>query len=75
MKMSKVPLVSCDGVEFLVDVETAAGSQTLKTMLESLGVGEGEKEEGIPIPNVSGASLKIVFDWTSRHKVQSLRDR
>lgn len=68
--MSKVTLVSCDGVKFPgVDVEIAAGSQTLSDMLDNLGVSEDENEEAIPIPNVSGESLKIVLDWISRHHV------
>lgn len=68
--MGKVTLLSSDGVEFPgVDPENAIGSKTLKTMFENLGVSDDDKEEVIPVSNVSGDVLKLVLDWERRQQV------
>ena len=56
-----------NGEVFSVDVEVAKMSQTIKTMMEDLGMEDGQ-EEVVPLPNVDGAVLKMVIDWAKHHK-------
>ena len=53
---------------FPVDVQIGRCSLTIKTMLEDLGMEEGE-EEVIPLPNVNSAILRKVIQWATHHKV------
>ncbi|KAF0298438.1 S-phase kinase-associated protein 1 [Amphibalanus amphitrite] len=65
--MTNIKLQSSDGEVFEVDVEVAKASVVIKTMLEDLGVDEGE-EEIVPLPNVNAAILRKVLQWASHHK-------
>jgi len=65
--MSIIKLQSSDGEVFDVDVAVARCSLTIKTMLEDLGMEEGE-EEVIPLPNVNSAILRKVISWATHHK-------
>ena len=42
-----------------VDVEIAKASNTIKTMIEDLGIDEDD-EEPVPLPNVNGAIMRKV---------------
>ena len=57
--MPNIQLQSSDGEIFKIDVEIAKQSNTIKTMLEDLGMDE-EEEEIVPLPNVNAAILKKV---------------
>ena len=51
-------------------VELAKISETIKTMLDDLGI-DAESEEAnepIPLPNVNGVILKKVVQWCEQHK-------
>ena len=57
--MPNIQLQSSDGEIFKVEVAIAKQSNTIKTMLEDLGMDE-EEEEIVPLPNVNAAILKKV---------------
>jgi len=65
--MPDIKLQSSDGETFTVEVQIARCSLTIKTMLEDLGMEEGE-EETIPLPNVNAAILRKVIQWATHHK-------
>lgn len=65
--MPVIKLKSSDNDVFDVDVEVAKASNTIKTMIEDLGLKEDEKEE-VPLPNVNSAILKKVIEWADHHK-------
>lgn len=52
-------LQSSDGDVFEVDVEIAKASNTIKTMIEDLGLDEDD-DEPVPLPNVNGAIMRKV---------------
>ena len=57
--MPTMKLQSSDGDVFDVDVEIAKASNTIKTMIEDLGMDEDD-DEPVPLPNVNGAIMKKV---------------
>ncbi|XP_037086941.1 S-phase kinase-associated protein 1 [Pollicipes pollicipes] len=65
--MTMIKLQSSDGEVFEIDVEVAKASVVIKTMLEDLGMDEGE-EEIVPLPNVNAAILRKVLQWAQHHK-------
>lgn len=65
--MPSIKLSSSDGEVFTVEVEIAKQSNTIKTMLEDLGMDE-EDDEAVPLPNVNAAILKRVIQWCTYHK-------
>ncbi len=65
--MPNMRLQSSDGETFTLDVEIAKQSQTIKNMLEDLGV-DDEEEETVPLPNVNAAILKKIITWCTYHK-------
>jgi len=66
-KMSMVKLQSSDGEDFEVEKIVACMSNTIKTMLEDLDIGNDD-EEVIPLPNVNSKTLKKVIEWAEYHK-------
>ena len=58
--MPIMKLQSSDGDVFEVDVEIAKASNTIKTMIEDLGMDEDD-DEPVPLPNVNGAIMKKVW--------------
>jgi S-phase kinase-associated protein 1 len=66
--MSTIKLQSSDGQIFPVDIEIAKTSETLKTMLEDLGITDETENEIVPLPNVNSEILKKVIDWAGQHK-------
>jgi len=65
--MPNIKLQSSDGEVFDIDVEIAKQSVTIKTMLDDLGMEEGE-DEVVPLPNVNAAILRKVVQWSTYHK-------
>ncbi|OXU24148.1 hypothetical protein TSAR_001101 [Trichomalopsis sarcophagae] len=65
--LSRVQLVSKDGVRFTVDCEIVKKCmKTVKNLFDNLG--KFEPEEAIPILVVNGKILKKVMDWVIHHK-------
>ena len=65
--MPTLKLQSTNGEIFQVDVEIAKCSTTIKTMLEDLGIEEGD-EEVVPLPNINSAILRKAILWATYHK-------
>ena len=65
--MPQIKLQSSDSETFEVDVEIAKKSETIKTMLEDLGL-EDDDDEPISLPNVNAAILRKVIEWATHHK-------
>lgn len=64
--MPMIKLQSSDGEVFQVDYEIAKASETIKTMIETLGL--KEDDEIIPLANVKASILKKVILWATHHK-------
>ena len=65
--MPSIKLQSSDGEIFEVDVEIEKQSVTIKTMLEDLGMDDGD-DDPVPLPNVNAAILKKVIQCCTHHK-------
>lgn len=63
----KIKLQSSDGLIFDTEIQIAKCSGTIKTMLDDLGVDEGE-EEVVPLPNVNSTIMRKVLQWATFHK-------
>ena len=67
--MPNIRLQSSDQQICEVDVEVAKKSETIKTMMEDLGIEEtADIEEVVPLPNVTAPILKKVTQWAVQHK-------
>lgn len=63
-----ITLRSSDDRSFTVDDKVAKLSETIKTMLDTLGSQEQEDDTPIPITNVTGDVLAKVVEWGNHHK-------
>ena len=55
--MPDIKLQSCDGEIYTVDIEVAKMSETIKTLMDDLGLDESEDiEDVLPLPNVTSPS-------------------
>lgn len=66
--MTILKLQSCDGVVFVVDLEIANCSTTIKTMIDDLGMEDGDEEVPIPLPVVHANILDKIIQWAVHHK-------
>ncbi|XP_044578524.1 S-phase kinase-associated protein 1-like [Cotesia glomerata] len=62
-----IKLLSSDKEVFEVDTKVAKMSATIKTMLEDLGLDEGD-DEMVPLPSIEGPILKKIVEWAEHHK-------
>lgn len=65
--MLTVKLQSADGKVFTVDYENIKASETIKTMVENLGLMEND-EEIVPLPKVHSSILEMIIQWATHHK-------
>lgn len=65
--MPTITLQSSDKEVFKVDYDVVKSSNTIRTMVEDLGLEENE-DELIPLPKVNAAILKKVLAWSTYHK-------
>ncbi|KAK7590285.1 hypothetical protein V9T40_001898 [Parthenolecanium corni] len=65
--MPNIKLQSCDNEVFTIDYEVAKCSTTIKTMVDDLGLEEGD-DEVVPLPNVNSSILRKVIQWATYHK-------
>ncbi len=66
--MAIIKLQSSNGDVFPVDMEIAKKSNTLRTMLNDLGIEDSSEEEIVPLPNVTTDILRKVIEWCTFHK-------
>ena len=66
--MPEIKLVSSTGKEFLVEMDIARKSITIKTMLEDLGFDDAYNGEPVPLPNVESHILEKIIQWCTKHK-------
>ncbi|OAF65471.1 E3 ubiquitin ligase complex SCF subunit sconC, partial [Intoshia linei] len=68
--MRKVILQSMDGDQFTVDLDVACQSGMIKLMFdaENDGIEQGNESEPIPLPKVSGSTLKKIIQWCEYHR-------
>eukprot|EP01137_Pigoraptor_chileana_P010152 Opistho-2@59341 len=64
--VKNVKLQSSDGLEASVEIEVAKMSETVKNMIEDLGV--DSDDTAIPLPNVTGPILTKVIEYCRHHK-------
>ncbi|KAJ1362089.1 Skp1- protein [Parelaphostrongylus tenuis] len=62
-----IKLVTNDGQNFDVPIDVIRLSNTINTMLQSLGI-VSESNDPIPISKVSGPIMKKVLQWCTYHK-------
>jgi len=66
LKMPFLKLVSEDNEEFLIDAQVASSvSKVIANMIEGYPV--EEKEEEVPISNVTGKTLSLIMKWTEHY--------
>lgn len=66
-KMPSLKLKASDDKVFEVDLEIAKCSETIKTMLQSLGE-DNIEDEVISLPHVHSEILKKIIQWATYHK-------
>ncbi|XP_062550740.1 S-phase kinase-associated protein 1-like [Armigeres subalbatus] len=69
--MTTIKLQSADGDIYEAEIRVAKCSNTIKTMIEDLGMDENQ-DEAVPLPNVNSATLHKVLEWANYHKDDSL---
>lgn len=62
-----IKLRSSDGIIFETSLEVAKCSDTIKTMLEDLGINENVNEV-VPLPKVTSKTLIKILEWADHHK-------
>lgn len=62
-----IKLRSSDGIIFETSLEVAKCSDTIKTMLEDLGINESVNEV-VPLPKVTSKTLIKILEWADHHK-------
>lgn len=65
--MPYINLTSSDGITFKVDIDIAKISETIRLMIDALGLEEDEKEI-VPLPNLHSSILEMVIKWATFHK-------
>ncbi|EGT41358.1 hypothetical protein CAEBREN_05003 [Caenorhabditis brenneri] len=65
---------SNDGVEFKVSELAIQQSETLNRLVTAMGytAEDVETKDAIPIENIDGATLKLVFEWCEHHKGEAI---
>jgi len=66
--MAIIRLQSNDGEIFPIDIAVAKKSNTIKTMLDDLGIEDSDEEEIVPLPNVDANILRKVIEWSVYHR-------
>ncbi|VVC39116.1 S-phase kinase-associated protein 1,SKP1 component, dimerisation,SKP1/BTB/POZ domain,SKP1 [Cinara cedri] len=65
--MHRIKLQSADGEIFQVNFDIAKVSGTIITMIEDLGIEEGDGNF-IPLPTTKGRILQKIINWATYHK-------
>ena len=69
--MKSLSIKTSDDQTFKVDWDVARQSQTIRTMLDDLGIEEdGDSEDTIPLPNeeVTGTVFQKALEWCEHHR-------
>ena len=66
--MPNIKLQSSDDEIYTVDIDVAKMSETIKTMMDDLGIDESKDIQDVLTLPVTSSVLRIVTEWATEHR-------